>query len=58
MKTPPNNYKISQIPIMNTPSTLNIQDRRQNMNVNPLQNIPHNLNHNQNLQNYNNPMNI
>jgi hypothetical protein len=43
---------------MNTPSTLNIQDRRQNMNVNPLQNIPHNLNQNQNLQNYNNPMNI
>lgn len=58
MKTPPNNYKISQIPIMNTPSTLNIQDRAQNMNVNPLQNIPHNLNQNQNLQNYNNPMNI
>ena len=57
MKTPPNNNKISQIQIMNTPSSLNIQDRNQNINVNTLQNIPPNLNQNQNLQNYNNPLN-
>ena len=57
MKSPKSNTPISPISMMSNPQ-LNIPERKSsNMNINPLQNIQPNINQNQNLPNYNNPMN-
>ena len=57
MKSPQNNNQIPQMPIMNTPQ-MNIERKpSSSMNINPLQPMQPNINQNQNMPNYNNPIN-
>ena len=60
MKSPQNNSQMPPMPIMSNPQ-LNLPERKSsNMNINSmntLQNIPPNINQNQNIPNYTNPMN-